>query len=255
VRTLRIGINPEATTMKRWTRQLVAVATAATALLVLQAAPAGASETVGSCVFEEILHAEEEGLDLHALEEREFEEELEKFEEDLEGCLEAPNPILPETNEIIWGGGAFLVLFFFMAKFGFPAVKRAMDARADRIRADLDEADQAKADAKRVQAEYEAKLADAKAESNRMIDEARVQADELKQELQARAEADIAEMRERAAAELETGRQQAINDLRSEVSEIALGAAERVVGASLDRDAQSQLIDAYIDEVASSNGH
>ena len=63
----------------------------------------------------------------------------------------------------------------------------------------------------------------------------------------------IAEMRERAAADIEAGRQQAIADLRSEVSEIALGAAERIVGASLDRASQSQLIDAYIDEVASSN--
>lgn len=242
--------------MKRWTRKLAVVFTAAVALVFVSASSAGASgETVGSCAFEVFLHAEEEGMDLHAMEEPENEEELLAFEEDLEDCIEAPSPIIPEIDEIIWGGGAFLVLFFFMAKFGFPAVKGAMDARADRIRADLDEADQAKADAKRVQADYEAKLADAKAESARMIDEARVQADELKQELQARAESDIAEMRERAAAEIEAGRQQAINDLRSEVSEIALGAAERVVGASLDRDAQSQLIDAYIDEVASSNGN
>ena len=99
-----------------------------------------------------------------------------------------------------------------------------------------------------------AQLADAKTEATRIVDEARDQADALKSDLQARAEADIAEMRERAAAEVEAGRRQAIGDLRSEVSEIALGAAERVVGASLDRGAQSALVDAYIDEVAGSNG-
>lgn len=241
--------------MTRRIRPLAAVVMLGAALALLQASPAGASETVGACVFEEILHAEEEYGELHVLEEEGNEDELEKFEENLEDCLEAPSPILPEIDEIIWGGGAFLVLFFFMAKYGFPAVKKAMDARSDRIRADLDEADQAKADAKRVQAEYEAKLADAKAEASRMIDQARIQADELKQDLQARAEADIAEQRARAAAEMEASREQAITDLRSEVSAIALGAAERVVGASLDRPTQSQLIDAYIDEVASSNGH
>ena len=55
----------------------------------------------------------------------------EKVQKDLEKCFEAPNPILPETNEIIWGALSFFLLFFFMVKKGFPAVKGAMDARAD----------------------------------------------------------------------------------------------------------------------------
>ena len=241
--------------MTRRIRQLAAVALLGATFVLLQTAAAGASgETVGACQFEELLLIEEEYGSLHALEEPENEEALLRVEDDLEDCFDAPNPILPELNEIIWGGGAFMVLFGFMVWKGFPAVKGAMDARADKIRADLDEADQAKVEAKQVQADYEAKLADAKAEAARMVDAARSQADEFKQELQARAEVDVAEQRERAAADIEAGRRQAIADLRSEVSEIALGAAERVVGASLDRDAQSQLIDAYIDEVAAGNG-
>ena len=239
--------------MTRRIRQLVVVAMLSSTFGILLASPAGAAETVGACVFHELELLEEEGGDLHSLADGP-KEELEKFEEDLEACLESPNPILPAIDEIIWGSLAFLLLFGFMWWKGFPLVKGAMDARSERIRTDLDEADAAKADAKRVHAEYETKLADAKAEAARMVDEARTQADLLKQDLQARAEADIADQRERAAAEIAATREQAINDLRSEVSEIALGAAERVVGASLDRSTQSQLIDSYIDEVASSNG-
>ena len=240
--------------MKRRIRRLAVVALLGATFLMLQTSSAAASETIGGCIFEELVHLEEGGTDLLAIEKGPV-EDLEKFEEDLEDCLDAPSPIIPELNEVIWGGSAFLILFGFMVWKGFPAVQGAMDARADKIRADLDEADRAKADAKSIQADYEAKLADAKAEAARMVDAARAQADELKQELQARAEVDVSEQRERAAADIEAGRQQAIADLRSEVSQIALGAAERVVGASLDRDAQSQLIDAYIDEVASGNGH
>jgi F-type H+-transporting ATPase subunit b len=230
--------------MKRWIRQFGAVAALAAATTLLLAAPASASETIGSCVFEETLLAEEEFGSLHALEEGPT-EDLEAFEDDLEDCLEAPSPIIPEIDEIIWGGSAFLILFGFMAWKGFPAVKGAMDARAERIRDDLDAADTAKA---------EAQLADAKAEAGRLVDEARNQADALKADLQARAEVDIAEMRERAAAEIEVGRQQAITDLRAEVSEIALGAAERVVGSSLDHATQSALVDSYIEEMAGRNG-
>ena len=152
--------------------------------LVAFAGPAGASgESVGGCMAEHLAEAVEEN---HGdLQETLHDEEVQK---DLEKCFEAPNPILPETNEIIWGALSFGLLFFFMAKKGFPAVKGAMDARAERIASDLDAAEQAKIDARAVEADYQARLGDAKGEASRLIDEARGAADQLKADLSARAE-------------------------------------------------------------------
>ena len=117
-------------------------------LVVLSAVPAAASgETIGTCVFEEVLHAETEFGSLHVLEEAEHEADLVKFEEDLEKCVEAPSAIIPELDEIIWGGAAFLILFGFMWWKGFPAVQRAMQARSDKIASDLDAAEAAKTQA------------------------------------------------------------------------------------------------------------
>ncbi len=169
----------------------------------------------------------------------------------MEKCLEAPSPIIPEIDEIIWGGAAFLVLFVFMVWKGMPLVQGAMNDRAEKIASDLDEAEKAKTDAASIRSDHEAELAGAKAEAAGIVEAARAQADEVKADLQARAEAEIAEMRTRAQADIEAGRTQAIADLRSEVSEIAVGAAERVIRSNLDRDTQSALVDAYIDEVAS----
>ena len=234
----------------RRTRLLAALLFAPLGLVAL-AGPASASgESVGACIAEKLEHLIEEAhgdVDhvVHELhDDPTIGDNLEKE------CIEAPSPIIPELNEIIWGGSAFLILFVIMVKKGFPAVKGAMDARAERIRSDLDAADQARA----VQADYEARLADAKSEAARLIDEARGAADELKVDLAARADADIAEMRTRAAADIESQKAQAIADLRAEVAGIALGAAERVVQSSLDAEVQGRLIDAYIDEVASSDG-
>ena len=171
--------------MARTTLRLLAALGIASAALVAAAAPAWASgETIGGCVLEQVLHAEEQYGSLHALEEGP-KEDLERFEDDLEGCVEAPSPIIPELDEIIWGGAAFAILFAFMWWKGFPAVKRAMDARAEKIRADLDAADAAKADALRTKSEYEAQLAEAKSAAGAVIDEARAQADRLRQDLQA----------------------------------------------------------------------
>jgi len=233
---------------------------ALTAFTVLSlASPASASEeSVGSCIVEEIEglggpeafeHIVEEGHADGASDEAKT--ELETAEKDLEGCVESPSPILPAVNEIIWGGAAFLVLFGLMAWKLFPAVKDGMDARADKILDDLAAADKAKADALAEQATYTAKLGDAKAEAAQIVDDAREQANLVRADLQSRAEADIAETRRQAAAEVETTKAQAINDLRGEVSDIALGAAELVIGTQLDRAAHASLIDDYIDQVGS----
>ena len=141
-----------------------------------------------------------------------------------------------------------------MVKKGFPAVRGAMDARAEKIRSDLDAAEQARVDAQSVQSDYEARLADAKTEASRLIDEGRADADQVRTGLIAQAEVDAAGIRERAASESAAATAQAISDLRAEVAGIALGAAERVVHASLDAEVQGRLIDAYIDEVAGTDG-
>jgi len=247
--------------MRMRTKAIMLAAAALVSVLAV-AAPASASEeTVGTCIAELLVEFEEESgttfVDLeHEAQEdteagKEAKAELETLEEEMEDCVESPSPILPAINEVIWGGLSFLVLLGLMWKFAFPAVKNGMEARTERIRADLAAADKAKEDAQAVQAEYEAQLADAKAESARIVDEARQSADQVRTDLIARAESEAAEVRERVNGEVESMRTQAIADVQSEVSDIAIGAAERVVGGSLDRQAQSQLVEAYIQELTS----
>ena len=254
---------------RRGTKLCFSLLFAMAGMLFFSGPALAAGESIGSCIVEKLEHIAEEGHhddghhdhgvehlfhSLHAPEGATEDEKkkVKKNEDKLESCLEAPSPIIPELSEVIWGGGAFLILFVVMVKKGFPAVKAAMDARSDKIRDDLDAAEKAKTDAQNVHADYEARLADAKNEASRLIDEARGAADQVRTDLVAKAEADIAEMKTRAANEIEASRQQAIADLRAEVAGIALGAAEKVVQGSLDDDAQRRLVDQYIDEVAGS---
>ena len=164
-------------------------------------------------------------------------------------CQKAPNPLVPETNELIWGFVGFAIVFGAIACKGLPAMKAGMDARTERIRSDLDAAEAQLTEASAILAEYQTQLADARNESARIIEEARQAADEVKQTLTAKANADIAELRARATADIESAKVQAIADLRGEVAALAIGAAEQVVGRNLDRDTQVALVDAYIDQV------
>jgi F-type H+-transporting ATPase subunit b len=166
-----------------------------------------------------------------------------------EDCHEAPSPIMPATNEVIWGAISFAVLFFLLAKFGFPAIKKGLADRTERIRADVDAAETAKAEATAKAAEYDAKLAEARTEAARIIEEARQDADAYRSDKRTEADAEVARMKEQAAADVEASKAQAIADIRGEVATLAIGAAETVVGQNLDRDANVALVEQFIDSV------
>jgi F-type H+-transporting ATPase subunit b len=170
---------------------------------------------------------------------------------DTEACIKSPSPILPATNEIIWGGLSFILLFIVMAKFGVPAAKGMMDARTERIRNSLDEADKAKLDAESVLSEYQRQLTDARTESSRIIEEARAQAEQVRRDLIARAEAEAAELRQRNAEQVSAERDRVMGELKGQVSELAIELAGKVVERNLDHDTNMQLIESYIASVGS----
>lgn len=159
------------------------------------------------------------------------------------------NPIFPEMSELFYAAFAFLVLLALMYKFAFPAVQKSMESRTQNIRDNLDEAERTKADAQNILEEYQRQLADAKNESARIIDEARQTAEQMRRDLMVRAEAEVNELRERTRSEIDAAQQRAIADLRTQVSELAIGAAEVVVQKNLDRDTNRALVERYIEQV------
>ncbi|HVM64699.1 MAG TPA: F0F1 ATP synthase subunit B [Acidimicrobiales bacterium] len=163
--------------------------------------------------------------------------------------VQSRNPILPSVPELVWGILAFAIVVFLMWKYAFPSVKKGMDARTERIRESLSSAEQAKDDAEAVLAEYQRQLADARNEANRIIEEARQTADALRRDLTARAEADAAEIRNRATADIEAAKDRAMDELRSQLTDLAIGLAERVVRTNIDRDSNARLVDEYISTI------
>jgi F-type H+-transporting ATPase subunit b len=168
---------------------------------------------------------------------------------DADRCQESPNLILPATNELIWGGLSFLLLLVALWKFGLPAATKMSNERTERIKASLDEAESARAEAQTVLADYQRQLADARNESARIVEEARQQAEQVRRDVVSRAEAEATEIRTRNADQVaaEAGRVQ--GELQQQVAGLAIELAERVVGASLDREANLRLIEDYINSV------
>ncbi|MEY2424768.1 MAG: F-type H+-transporting ATPase subunit b [Actinomycetota bacterium] len=167
----------------------------------------------------------------------------------VDDCQKAPNVLLPEKNEIIWGGGAFLLVLLGLSRLAYPAMKKSLEARTERIRESIDEADKLKAEAATTLTQYQASVADAKAEAARIIDEARQDAETVRADLIARAEAEVNELKAKGREDVEAGKARAITELQAQVGDLTIALAEKVVERSLDDATNRQLIDNYINNL------
>lgn len=163
--------------------------------------------------------------------------------------------ILPALPELIWGTICFAIVLFVLTKKVFPALRKSVEAREQRIASDLAAAEDAKTEAQQAKANYEKQIADARGEANRIIEEARRSAEDVRKDLIAKAEKDAEQITQRASEQLEAERNRTVTELQSTIGDMAIELAEKVVGRALDQGTHRELVDAYISEVGTmSNG-
>ena len=158
--------------------------------------------------------------------------------------------LYPQASELVVGALAFGILFYFMWKWVIPRINTLLEERRAQIQGQLESAEQTRMQAEQELADYRSQLANARDEGNRIIEEARVTADQLRRDIQANAEQEAQNTVARAQDEIRAERDRVFNELRTQVGEIAVELAGRVVGQSLDKQAHEQLIDDYISQVA-----
>ncbi len=159
------------------------------------------------------------------------------------------NPILPATNELIVGIIAFVVLYVVLNRLAFPRASQALKERTENIEGKLEHAERERQRADELLQQYKERLASAEGEAQRIIEEARANAERLRKELAAKAEAEADRVITRGREEIQAERDRAVRALQGEVGKLAVELASRVVGDSLDREAQLRLIDQYIDQL------
>ncbi len=163
--------------------------------------------------------------------------------------VQAKNPIVPEAKEIFWAVIAFAIVFGLLAWKAWPAIKKGLQDREDKIRGDLEQAETVRTQAETELADYQRQLADARNEAGRIIEEARQSAEQVRKDLIARAEADAADIRAKASDDIRAASERAMADVQAKVSDLSIELAERIVQQNLDRATQIQLIENYINEV------
>jgi F-type H+-transporting ATPase subunit b len=124
-----------------------------------------------------------------------------------------------------------------------------LETRRARIEQGLKDADEARVEREQAAAERLATLTAARQEANEVLARAQKQADESREQQIAETRAEIERLREKATADIESERQRAMADVRAQVADLALLAAGRVVGETMNEPRERRLVDEFLAEI------
>ena len=144
--------------------------------------------------------------------------------------------------------GNTLILFFALKHLLFKPVTEFMDKRTKGIEASIEEAELKNIEADKLKAQYEEKLNEIKKERNQIIEEATRKAQHRGDEIVMQADEEAKKMLEKARIEIEREKQKVMNELKGEISHLAIAVAEKVMEKDLDLGTHQQMIQQFIDK-------
>ena len=158
-------------------------------------------------------------------------------------------PLVGLTPEVFITIANTLVLFLILKKVLFKPVMKIMDEREADIKSDIEQGKKAKEEGLKFKSEYETKVGAARDEGQQIVEMAKRRAEEKSSEIIASAKREAENIKTKASADIEKERQQAYNDVKGEISSIALLAASKVIEKDIDKSKHEKLIDEFIKEV------
>ncbi len=163
--------------------------------------------------------------------------------------------LLPDSGLLFWMTLVFLVVFFILKKWGFPSIIKMVNERKEYIDESLAKAEEANLRLANIQKQGEELLMEAREKQAQILREASETRETIVGQAQEKAREESARILSEAKAEIESQKQAAIRDIRSQVAELSVQIAEKILHKELATSAeQTQLINSLLDEVASSNG-
>ena len=141
------------------------------------------------------------------------------------------------------------ILYLFLKKLLFKPVKNMIDSRQKEIDDMYSDAEKSRTDAAAMKSEYEEKIEHAAEESEQILKKAVHRAQLREEEILKEANEKAARVLERATEQVELEKKRAINEVKDEVSDMAISIAAAVIERDVDKDEHKKLIDEFIDQM------
>ncbi|HUO51585.1 MAG TPA: F0F1 ATP synthase subunit B [Gemmatimonadaceae bacterium] len=156
----------------------------------------------------------------------------------------------PDPGLMFWTFVIFLILLAVLAKFAYPKILAAVEAREQALNDAIEGARKDREAAAALLAEQQRRLEATRDEAQKLIQEGRAAGDTVRAEVIAQAQAESAAMLERARAEIGAERDRAVAQLRREAVELAIRGASRVLEKNLDDATNRKIVEDFLGSVA-----
>jgi F-type H+-transporting ATPase subunit b len=157
--------------------------------------------------------------------------------------------VSPNVGLMIWTLIAFLLAFFVLRKYAFPAIGAALDKRQRMIEDSIDTANKTKAEAAELLEEYRERLKDARSQADDIVARARKAGEEHERESLESARGKREELLAQARRDIEAEERRAAQELRNDVADLTVLATEKVTRKALTPEDQRRLVDEALGEL------
>lgn len=154
--------------------------------------------------------------------------------------------ITPDFGLLFWMTLIFAVVFFILAKFGFPVITGMVEKRSDRIDESLRKAEEADKAIAELTARGQKIISDAQAEQARILREASATSDSIVAKARDEAKEEAAKIMQQARIDIAAEKESALRDIRRVVANMSVEVAEKVLRTDLGEDKKQ---DAYLDRL------
>ncbi len=156
------------------------------------------------------------------------------------------NLLSPNVGLMFWTLIIFVLLLFVLARFAFPPMLAAVEAREQALLDAIEGAKADRAEAAELLAKHRAEMDNARVEAQRLIADGRAAGDRLRAEMLEQTRVQQQELLDRARRDIEAERDRAIAELRREAVELAIAGASKVMDHNMDDATNRKLIDRFL---------
>jgi F-type H+-transporting ATPase subunit b len=162
-------------------------------------------------------------------------------------------PMLLSVNPglIIWQLLIFVILLFILKKIAWKPLLSALHSREQSIKDSIEHAEKLQIDAQELIEVNKRNMAEANAQSMKIINDAKDMAGKMRDEIMSKAQDDSRKLIEQAKTEIKNEKEVAMSDLRNEVSDLAIKAAEKILKDNLDEGKQKKIVNDFISQIPS----
>jgi F-type H+-transporting ATPase subunit b len=165
------------------------------------------------------------------------------------GGEQQPGLISFDLSSIVWVLISFTIVLVILYKGAWKNVLDGLKAREDKIRGDIQQAEEARAKAEATLKEYVTKLASAEEQVRQMLAKATTDAEKIASNLRSAAQAEGEAERERTRKEIDAAKRQAIREVYDQTAELATSIAAKIIARNLNPQDQQDLVSQTVGQV------